>query len=93
MKVFESILSQASMARLVVSTFKLLPDELVIEVDAPSTAPEVLFYIDKSLFAINLASSTFSTLIRAPAHSASRYESSDLFAIAFKFLYSSPRAS
>ena len=52
---FASIFNQASIARLVVSTNRLDPLEEVIDEAAPSTIPEVVFYIVCNLVAYFLA--------------------------------------
>lgn len=85
----ESMFNQLRSARLVVSTTRLLPLELVIEDSAPSTEPVNLSCIPATLEAIAAASLVFPTLNNAPAQRLSKYGSSVFFEISITCLNSS----
>jgi hypothetical protein len=67
-----SMFNQLRSARLVVSTTRLLPLELVIEDSAPSTEPVSLSCMPATLVAIAAASLVFPTLNNAPAQRLSK---------------------
>ena len=62
-----SMFNQLRRARLVVSTTRLLPLELVIDDSAPSTDPVNSFYMPATLDAMAAASLVSPTLNNAPA--------------------------
>jgi len=69
----------------VVSTMRFCPRELVMEDEAPSTAPVSSFYIEFTLLVIRIASSSFSTLKSAAEYRARKYGSFEVKEILSKF--------
>ena len=84
---------QLTTAREVVSITNDSPEELVIEVKAPSTAPVLAFCFLTSLLAIFEALFFCPTLYRAPAYNERKYGSSVEPATVSKFLNSYLRSS
>jgi len=69
----------------VVSTMRFCPRELVMEDEAPSTAPVSSFYIEFTLLVIRIASSSLSTLNSAAEYRARKYGSFEVKEILSKF--------